>query len=111
MSTTEVGALGLDCLKKVEEYCHNSRSLNGKTSINMRRKLARVMDAVNILIFKAEASGGPDAMREKNKRLIVDLERYKIEEIRRKRELDELKSVVQSFRNEVLELGDKLDNR
>lgn len=51
------------------------------------------MDAVNTLIFKAEASGDPDAIREKNKRLIVDLERYKIEEIRRKRELDELKSL------------------
>ncbi|KMQ92832.1 hypothetical protein RF55_7125 [Lasius niger] len=75
----------------------------------MKKKIRKAIEVVNTLIFKAEALGDPDTPRQKNKSLMIQLEKYKIEEIKRNREIEEMKSTIEALRNEVLELGDKLD--
>lgn len=66
-------------------------------------------DVVNTLIFKVEASGDSDTSELKYKNLLVELEKKKFEDIRKNKELDEMRHIVETLRKEVLELKDKLD--
>ncbi|KMQ88060.1 type iii desmin [Lasius niger] len=109
MSATNVGALGLEYLRKVKNLRCTSKGLNGEVSGEIKRKLARAIDIVNTLIFKAEDTGNPDSMKLKNKSHIVKLKKYKIEDIRRKKELDDMKAAAEALEKDVLDLRDRLD--
>lgn len=106
---TEVGVLGLNCLRRIERWRFNSRSLNGEVSGKMKKKLVEATEVVNTLILKAEASGDPDTTNARNRQLMVEVEKRKLEEVRRNKEVGELKVLVEALKIEVLELKDKLD--
>ncbi|KMQ88054.1 gag-pol polyprotein [Lasius niger] len=109
LGASEAGVIGLSCLRKIECLRGKCKSLNNEEKGIMKRKIKKAIEVVNTLIFKAEATGDPDTLRQKNKSLMIQLEKYKIEEIKRNREIEEMKSTIEALRNEVSELGDKLD--
>lgn len=75
-----MGALGLNCLDRVENMRARSKNLQGGISGKMRRRdLERAKDVINILIFKSEASGDPAYLKIKNRELSAKIEKIKTE--------------------------------
>lgn len=67
MGAVSVGSLGIDCLKNVERMRSKSRNLHGGISGKMKEDLARAMDTINTIIFKAEASGDSAKLKMDNR--------------------------------------------
>lgn len=110
MGTTGVGALGLDCLSNVERMRSKSKNLNGGISGKMRRDIERAKNVINTLILKvAEVTGDPSILSPKSKELEAQIEKHKLVEVLRKRELEETKLLVEALRKEVTKLKGKLN--
>lgn len=105
-----MGSLGLDCLANVERMRSRSKNLQGGISGKMRRDLERAREVINTLIYKAEALGDPAFLRIKNKELLAQIEKSKLDEILRNREMEEMRGMIQDLKKEVSELRDKLDD-
>lgn len=101
--------MDLKCLEEMEKLRKSCRSLNGEVNGKFKKKLARVIDIVTTLIYKAEASGDPDALREKNASFKIEIEKLKVDDIRRQREVKEMKALTEALKKEMLELRDRLD--
>ncbi|XP_070162483.1 putative autophagy-related protein 11 [Polyergus mexicanus] len=109
MGATNVGALGLDCLERIENMRARSKNLQGGISGRMRRDLERAKEVINTLIFKSEASGDPAYLKIKNIELTAEIEKLKLKDILRERELEEMRAIVEELRKEVSEFRDKQD--
>lgn len=109
MDVTKVGALGIDYLKSIESMRAKSRNLHGGISGKIRKNLQNTTDIINTLIYKVTATGDPAKLKIENRALMDQIEKLKLEEIIRKREMDEMKQIVDKLKNEVDELKDKLD--
>lgn len=109
MVATNVGALGLDCLERVENMRARSKNLQGGISGKMRRDLERAKEVINTLIFKSEAFGEPAYLKIKNRELSAEIEKLKLKDILREKESEEMRTIVEELRKEVSEFRDKLD--
>ncbi|XP_070169691.1 uncharacterized protein PF3D7_1120000-like [Polyergus mexicanus] len=109
MGATNVGALGLDCLERIENMRARSKNLQGGISGRMRRDLERAKEVINTLIFKSEASGDPAYLKIKNRELTAEIEKLKLKDILRERELEEMRAIIEELRKEVSEFRDKQD--
>ncbi|XP_070162482.1 uncharacterized protein [Polyergus mexicanus] len=109
MSAVNAGAMGLDCLVSVERMRSKSKNLQGGISGRMRKEIERAKEVINTLIFKAEATGDPTFLKMKNKELLAEMDRMKLEEVLRKREMDEMKGQFNELRNEIAELKRRLE--
>lgn len=109
MGATCVGTIGIDCLKNVERMRAKSKNLQGGISGKMRKDLTRAIDVIKTLILKAETTGDVHKLRIDNRSLKDEIERFKMEEIHRKREMDEMKSIVGGLKKQIEDLKDQLD--
>jgi len=64
---------------------------------------------IKTLILKAETTGDVHKLRIDNRSLKDEIERLKVEEIHRKREMDEMKSIVGNLKKQIEDLKDQLD--
>lgn len=110
MGATNVGSLGLDCLDSVENMRAKSRNLQGGISGKMKKGIERAKEVIKTLIHKSEATGDPLFLKLKNKDLSAQIEKYKLEEIHNKREIEDLRTAVEELKKEVAELRGKLDD-
>ncbi|KMQ89741.1 gag-pol polyprotein [Lasius niger] len=110
MGATAIGAIGIDCLKIAEKERKNSPNINGAVSGIIKRKIQRAAEVINTLTYKAEAKGDPTHMRIRNRELEAEVERLKLEEILRKRETDEMRTIVADLKKEIYELKCRLDD-
>lgn len=108
MGATAAGSLALGCLDDVEGERKNSPNINGQVSGSMKRKLIKAKKVINTLIYKAEASGDPALLRLRNRELTEEVQRLKLNEVV-KRELDDMKSLVDSLRKEISDLKDRVN--
>ncbi|XP_070162504.1 uncharacterized protein [Polyergus mexicanus] len=109
MEAINVGSLGLDCLANVDRMRSRSKNLQGGISGKMRGDLKRAREVINTLIYKAESTGDPNFLKIKNKELSVEMDRMKLDEVFRKREMDEIKGQFDELRNEIAELKRRLE--
>ncbi|CAL1672233.1 unnamed protein product [Lasius platythorax] len=109
MGATAAGSLALGCLDNVEEERKNSPNINGQVSGRMKKKLIRVRKVINTLIYKAEASGYPTLLRLRNRELTEEVQKLKLNEVVVKRELDDMKSLVDTLRREISDLKDRVN--
>lgn len=110
MGATNVGALGLDCLDRIESMRARSKNLQGGFSGKMRRDLEKAKDVINTLIFKSEASGDPAYLKIKNRELLDEMKKLKMKDTLREREAEQMRLMFEELRKEVSELRDKLDD-
>ncbi|KMQ89974.1 grip domain-containing protein rud3 [Lasius niger] len=110
MGATAIGAIGIDCLKTTEFERKNSPNINGAISGIMKRKIRRAADVINTLVFKAESKGDPTHLRIRNRELEAEVERLRLEEVLRKREMEDMRAIVADLKKEVYELKGRLDD-
>ncbi|KMQ92347.1 gag-pol polyprotein [Lasius niger] len=109
MGATAVGSLALECLDDVEGERKNSPNINGQVSGRIKKKLIRAKKVINTLIYKAEASGDPALLRLRNRELTEEVQKLKLNEVVIKRELDDMKSLVDTLRKEISDLKDRVN--
>ncbi|KMQ94773.1 hypothetical protein RF55_5060 [Lasius niger] len=110
MGATAIGAIGIDCLKTTEFERKNSPNINGAISGIMKRKIRRAADVINTLVYKAETKGDPAFLRIRNRELEAEVEKLRLEEVLRTREMDDMKAIVADLKREVYELRGRLDD-
>ncbi|KMQ87839.1 myosin heavy chain-like protein [Lasius niger] len=110
MGATTIGAIGIGCLKITENERKNSPNINGAVSGIMKRKIRRAADVINTLIYKAESKGDPTYLRIRNRELESQVEKMKLEEILRNREMEDMRTIVADLKKEVYELNGRLDD-
>lgn len=110
MGATAIGAIRIDCLKTTENERKNSPNINGAVSGIMKRKIQRAADVINTLVYKAESKGDPTWLRIRNKELESEIEKLKIEEVLRNREVEDMRAIVADLKREVYELKGRLDD-
>lgn len=96
-------------MKEVERMRAKSKNLQGSISGKMRSNLTKAIEAINTLVLKAESKGDPAKLRIDNRALREEIEKMKLEEVLRQREMEELRAIVNTFKGEIEELKDKLD--
>ncbi|CAL1682480.1 unnamed protein product [Lasius platythorax] len=109
MGATAAGSLGLECIDDVESERKNSPNINGQVSDRMKKKLKRAKKIINTLMYKAEASGDPALLRLKNRELTDKVQRLKLNEVVIKRELEDMRSLVDGLRKEISDLKDRVE--
>ncbi|CAL1671612.1 unnamed protein product [Lasius platythorax] len=109
MGATAAGSLGLECIDEVENERKNSPNINGQVSGRMKKKLKRAKKIINTLVYKAEASGDPALLRLKNRELTDEFQSLKLNEVVIKRELEDMRSLVDSLRKEISDLKDRVE--
>ncbi|XP_070170992.1 uncharacterized protein PF3D7_1120000-like [Polyergus mexicanus] len=109
MGAINVGSLGLDCLANVIRMRSRSKNLQGGINGKMRRDLERAREIINTLIYKAESTGDSTFLKMKNKELSAEIVMMKLNEVLRKREMDEIKGQFDELRNEIAELKRRLE--
>ncbi|KMQ88952.1 reverse transcriptase [Lasius niger] len=109
MGATAAGSLGLECINDVESERKNSPNINGQISGRMKTKLKRAKKIINTLVYKAEASGDPALLRLKNRELTDEVQSLKLNEVVIKRELEDMRSLVDSLRREISDLKDRVE--
>ncbi|CAL1671626.1 unnamed protein product [Lasius platythorax] len=107
MGATAAGSLGLECINDVESERKNSP--NGQVSGRMKKKLKRAKKIINTLVYKAEASGNPALLRLKNRELTDEVQSLKLNEVVIKRELEDMRSLVDNLRREISDLRDRVE--
>ncbi|KMQ92971.1 gag-pol polyprotein [Lasius niger] len=110
MGATAIGAIGIDCLKTAENERKNSPNINGAVSGIMKRKIQRAADVINTLVYKVESKGDPTWLRIRNRELESEVEKMKIEEVLRNREVEDMRAIVADLKREVYELKGRLDD-
>ncbi|KMQ91492.1 reverse transcriptase [Lasius niger] len=110
MGATAIGAIGIDCLKTTEFERKNSPNINGAISGIMKRKIRRAADVINTLVFKAESKGDPTHLRIRNRELEAEVEKLRLEDVLRRREMEEMRTIVNDLKKEVYELKGRLDD-
>ncbi|KMQ90568.1 gag-pol polyprotein [Lasius niger] len=109
MGASAAGALGLNYLHSVESERKNSLNINGQVSGRMRSNLKKAMHVINTLVYKAEASGDPVLLKIKNKDNGAQVEKMKLNEVTMKRELDDMRAMMDLMRNEISDLKDRIN--
>ncbi|KMQ87991.1 hypothetical protein RF55_12598 [Lasius niger] len=109
MGATAAGSLGLECINDVESERKNSPNINGQVSGRMKKKLKRAKKIINTLVYKAEASGDPALLRLKNRELTDEVQTLKLNEVVIKRELEDMRSLVDTLRREISDLMDRVE--
>ncbi|KMQ85466.1 hypothetical protein RF55_15972 [Lasius niger] len=109
LGATAAGSLALECIDDVEDERKNSPNINGQVSGRMKRKLIRAKKVINTLVYKAEASGDPALLRLKNRELTEKVQRLKLNKVVVKRELDDMRSLVDTLREEISGLKDRVN--
>ncbi|CAL1672758.1 unnamed protein product [Lasius platythorax] len=109
MGATAAGSLGLECINNVESERKNSPNINGQVSGRMKKKLKRAKKIINTLVYKAEASGNPALLRLKNRELTDEVQSLKLNEVVIKRELEDMRSLVDSLRRKISDLKDRVE--
>ncbi|KMQ87673.1 hypothetical protein RF55_12982 [Lasius niger] len=110
MGATAIGAIGIDCLKTTEFERKNSSNINGAISGIMKRKIRRAADVINTLVYKAETKGNPAFLRIRNRELEAEVEKLRLEEVLRNREMEDMRAIVADLKREVYELKGRLDD-
>ncbi|KMQ91209.1 gag-pol polyprotein [Lasius niger] len=87
MGATAAGSLALECLDDVEGERKNSPNINGQ----------------------AEASGDPALLRLKNRELTEKVQQLRLNEVVVKRELEDMRSLVDTLRKEIADLKDRVN--
>jgi len=67
-----------------------SRNIQGGISGKIRSNLQKATDVINTLIFKVASTGDSAKLKIDNKALKDEIEKLKLEEILRKKEMDEM---------------------
>lgn len=102
-------AFALDTLKEANSIREKSK-INGRVSGQIKRKILRSIEIINTLIYKAEAKRDPSSLRSKNRELASQIEKLKLEDILMKREVEDMRHMMETMRKEISELKDKLDD-
>lgn len=68
-----------------------SRNIQEGISSNMCSNLQKATDVINTLTFKVTSTGDPAKLRMDNRALMDEIEKLKLNEILRKREMDEMR--------------------
>ncbi|KMQ89580.1 golgi membrane protein [Lasius niger] len=84
--------------------------INEKLSGDMKDRLLGAIDAVTLLIGKAEATGDPDFWRTKNSVLTGKLDAAKRQEERYKRELEEANKKIKTMEEELRKIRNKKES-
>lgn len=72
--------------------------------------IEKVKEVINTLIYKTEATGDPSYLRLRNRDLAAQIEKLKLNEVHRNKEVEDLRAMVNDLKNEVTILRDKLDD-
>jgi len=103
MDVTSMGALGIDYLKDVDRMRAKSRNIQGGISGKMRSNLQKATDVINTLIYKVASTGDPAKLKLDNKALKDEIEKLKLEEILRRKEMDEMRAMMKEMKKELEE--------
>ncbi|KMQ83246.1 kinesin heavy chain [Lasius niger] len=104
LGTSAVGALGLKALEIAETERANSPNINGVVSGRIKDKIEKAVNVINTLIYKAEATGDPSSLRAKNRQLTAQIEELRVADVIRKRELENMKVIIDDLKKEIREL-------
>lgn len=110
MGASALGALGIDCRKKAAAQRAASSQLNGKMTEIIRRNISKTSSIIFTLIYKAEATGDPSLLRIRNRELEAEIDKLRLEDIPKNRELEEMRALISDLRKEVDHLKDKVDD-
>lgn len=75
----------------------------------MKNDITCATETINTLVYKAEASGDPTNLMIENRSLKEQIEKLKLEDLLRRREMEELRATVNDLRKEIEEFREKVD--
>lgn len=107
LGASAVGVAAIKSLQIVEDERVNNPNINGTAGGRMKKRLRTAMDAINTLVYKAEASGNPAFLRVKNRELLKQIEKLKTEDVLIKREVEEMRDMIEDLKK-ISELKDQL---
>lgn len=108
MTASDISAQALEYTSHIENIRTKSGRLQGGLSGELKKRILCIEEFIRALQAKAETAGNPALLKYKINQLLGEIRKNKIEEEKRKRELEDLLEVIKDLKRENRNIRDEL---